>query len=904
MTDTRSRRPHPLLRNLSLFLLGMILFLAACAWYLQTQHAFRHILVPLMAAVVPGELRVNNGLLTFPATLEFTGLSYQLSEMGLSLQIDQLLLRISVMAWLREHLLVVEELDLENGKLHVASGMIPPPQGGASTVASAGKTAVMIPFVIQRARLDHITVSIQTGGDEFMLRDLKLAIDDVVPNRTGTIDLRSEVALNRSASQSRWAGAFLLTGTLEERRGSQELKWNVSNRLTVREWPGQGAVADSSQITLDQTMSGRYDFTQANVYADSSLAFSQGKTSLGDLLITVTRTKSAEGTVIDVVMKLKEMRDAGLNLLLGNNGSTHLRSAHMSGDAKVHAIGERYDIRSVLTGQQFQVISERGTTPPVDVDVAQVGIFDSGSRNLTLDIFELRLAAHDRVLLAGELKHSLTVNLGVEGLENKGVSTQNAPQSDWMLKINHIVVTELRQWCDAFGWKGLRGIRTGELDGTVILSSRDEGHAIDLSTRLMISNVRMADAEKGADSAPLKFAHEIQGTVTYLTILQLHSWIMTASVGDRSVGKLRLSGTLDLRMPTRELSLEGSLKLTDLPGRACNPLLALWSDARLDRAHFNGRVGIRMTADFLSWEIDLRGDQIRLRLPEIDQATAPLYLVVTQSGSFNRTTGVLRLDKGILQGLERSRPIITAALDKPVRFTLRGKETNGKPLQSPNGQVTTFTIQARHIGIEKLRPRLAVWGISALNGVKTGIIDGRWIMRAHEGTGALSVTGTFDITGLRLDAGVIRISKPIGLRSRIAATITKFSHIRLDALNVEALEGASLIAMLGLSGETNFANGSKDLAGAFNTSNMAILLDRIGLLDERQRTVFREGRVSVKGHLTGRGQDQPVLAQATIDARALRFQPLRGQFLTYSLLTEGTAELNAARTDIKINRIG
>ena len=149
-------------------------------------------------------------------------------------------------------------------------------------------------------------------------------------------------------------------------------------------------------------------------------------------------------------------------------------------------------------------------------------------------------------------------------------------------------------------------------------------------------------------------------------------------------------------------------------------------------------------------------------------------------------------------------------------------------------------------------------------------------MRAHEGTGALSVTGTLDITGLRLDAGAMHISKPIGLRSRIDATITKFSHIRLDALNVEALEGASLIAMLGLSGETNFANGSKDLAVAFNTSNMAILLDRIGLLDERQRTVFREGRVSVKGHLKGRGQDQPVLAQATIDARALRFQPLSG----------------------------
>ena len=78
------------------------------------------------------------------------------------------------MAWLREHLLFVEELDLENGNLHMASGMTPSPQEGETAVATAGKAAVMIPFVVQRARLDHITLSIQTGGDEFTMRDLKL----------------------------------------------------------------------------------------------------------------------------------------------------------------------------------------------------------------------------------------------------------------------------------------------------------------------------------------------------------------------------------------------------------------------------------------------------------------------------------------------------------------------------------------------------------------------------------------------------------------------------------------------------------------------------------------------------------------------------------------------------------
>ena len=904
MTGSGSNHRHPLLRKLSLSLFLMILFLAAFVLYLQTGHAFRHIIIPLVAVVVPGKLQVNDGSLTFPATLELAGLSYQQPEVGLSLQIDRLFFRISIMAWLREHLLLVEELDLANGNLRMASGMTPPPQEGETAVATAGKTALRVPLAIQHARLENITLSIQTGSDEFTVRDLKMAIDGVGPGRTGTIDLRSEVAFERSASQMRWVGALLLTGALEESPGGQELKWNMSHTLKIREWPKHVASSDSGAITLDQTVSGHYDFTRATVHADSSMTLRLGGTSLGDVSLAFTRTESPDGTVMDVGMKIQEMTDEALNLMLGADGRLGLRSAHMSGDVNIHAIGERYDVRSIFTGQRLQAVLGKDSTPPVDVDVAQTGTFHIGSRNLTLDILDLRVAERDHVRLAGELKHSLTINLGTEDAEHKGVSTQSAPQANWMLTINDIGVEELRQWCDAFGWKGLRGVRTGQLDGTVTLSSRDNGNAIDLNTRFMISNVRMAGGEQNTDRASLKFAHEIQGTVTNLIFLRLHSWNMTASVNGRSVGALRLSGVIDLRTPTRDPKLKGTLTLTGLPGRACNPLLALWSDARIDRALFNGTVGIKMTGDLLSWEIDLRGNQITLRLPEMHQAAVPIDLVVTQSGSFDRTTGVLRLDKGILQELERSRPVITAALDKPIRFTLPGKETNGKTIQSPDSQVASFTVQAHHIRINQLRPRLALWGISALNGVDTGIIDGHWIIQGKGGTGALSVTGTLDVADLRLDAGAIHISAPLGLRSRTKATITEFSRIRVEALSVKALAGASLIAEAGFSGQTNVDDGSTDLAVTFKTDSMADLLDRIGLLDERQRKLFTGGRVSAEGRLRGRGQQHPLSAQATIHARELRFQPLQGQFLTYSLLTEGTAELNVARTGIELNRIG
>ena len=466
MTGTDSGHRYLLLRKLSLFLFGMVVFLAAFVFYLQTGHAFRHIIIPIVSAVVPGKLHVNDGSLTFPATLKLAGLSYQQPEVGLSMQIDQLFVRISVMAWMREHFLLVEELDLENGNLRMASGMTPPPQNGETAVATAGKTTLMVPLALQRARLENITLSIQRGSDEFTVRDLKMAIDGVGPSRTGTIDLRSEVAVERSAGQMRWAGALLLTGALEESPDSQELKWNMSHKLKIREWPKHVASSDSGAITLDQTMSGHYDFTRATVHADSSLTLRLGETSLGDLSFTFTRTESPDGTGMDVGMKIQEMTDEALNLILGNDGAFRLRSAHMSGDVNIHAIGERYDVRSIFTGQRLQAVSGKDTTPPVDVDVAQTGTFHIGSRNLTLDILDLRVAERDHVRLAGELKHSLTINFGTEDAEHKGVSTQNAPQADWVLTINDIGVAELRQWCDAFGWKGLGGVRTGQLGGT------------------------------------------------------------------------------------------------------------------------------------------------------------------------------------------------------------------------------------------------------------------------------------------------------------------------------------------------------------------------------------------------------------------------------------------------------
>jgi len=901
MTGTDPGHRRPLLRKLSFFLLGMAVLLTVFFFYFQTKHAFKHILVPIVAAVLPGELHVQDGSLSFPATLTLTGFSYQQPDVGLSLNIDRLLIRVSVMAWLREHLFLVEELDLTDGQLRMTSRIPSSTQGDATT--AAGNRARMAPFAVQHARLDNITVSIQREHDDWTARNMTLAIDDVGPGRTGTIALRSNVSCERTKSQMRWAGELLMTGTLEESRDNRQLKWDVSNTLTVREWPQQVAIPGSGAIRLDQTITGHYDFTQKTAQADSSLTLRQGDTSLGALSLTFSRNHSADGPVMDLGLQIQEVTDGALNLLVRTDGSVSLRSAHMSGFVDVHAIGEQYHIRSLFTGQNLQAVTGKGTTPPLDVDLVQTGIFDLRARTATLDVFELRVAEGDRVLLAGELNHSLTIHLGTGGAEHQYTSTRTTPQADWKMTVNGIGVAEVRQWGEVFGWKGLRGVREGRLDGTVALSGRDNGDAIDLGARLTISKVRMTNADSASDRASLQIDHEIHGTITNLTMLQLHAWIMTASTNARSVGVIRLSGTIDLGKPTRGPQLEGSIRLQDLPGEACNPLLALWTQVRIDRAVLNGTAEFKTTGDLLRWDINLRGNQMRLRISELHDTTAPLDLLVTQSGSYNRTTGVLQLDNGTMQELDRSRPVMIAALDKPVRFALAGKGADTKTPLSPDGQVATISVEAHHVGVDQLKAHLAVWSISALDGVHTGFIDGRWIAQWQGGTGTLSVTGTLDVADLRLDTGSLHISRPMGLRSRTKATILEFSRIRLESVNLAALAGTKVIAEAGLKGQSTVDDGAMDLAFTFKTDNLAKLLDRIGLLNKEQRNRFTGGSLSAEGRLTGRGQQSPLSAQATIHARELQFQIPPDHPLTYSLLAQAALELNAARTDIEFKQI-
>jgi hypothetical protein len=162
-----------------------------------------------------------------------------------------------------------------------------------------------------------------------------------------------------------------------------------------------------------------------------------------------------------------------------------------------------------------------------------------------------------------------------------------------------------------------------------------------------------------------------------------------------------------------------------------------------------------------------------------------------------------------------------AALDKPVRFVLAGKGADTKTLLSPDDRVATISGEAHHVGVDQLQAHLAVWNISALDGVKTGFIDGRWIAQWQGGTGTLSVTGTLDVADLRLDAGSLHISRPIGLRSRTKATITEFSRIRLESVNLAALAGTKVIAEAGLKGQSTVDDGAMDLAVTFKTDSLA-----------------------------------------------------------------------------------
>lgn len=897
MTGARSTRRYQSLRTIGYVLFWVSLCLIAFVGYLQTPHAFTHVIVPFINSMFPGDLQVENGSLTLPASVEATGLSYRQPDTGVSVSVDRLHLSFAAMESLRQRRFFVDEATIDHGDIRI---VLPPQEGETTVDAAPSSGSAPLRWAVRRLHVDG-SLFVVTDSKEVAVTDVQVSIEDVGPGRSGIIAAQGEVALQQTTGEHRWAGRMVVTGSVGQDSSGRRIEWDTANELIVRDSPLSASGMPAGTLSVDQRVRGGYDLLAATLEADSLVTMRLGADRLVDASVKLRRTPSAQGVETDLGLKILEVTEQALNFLVDDEQAFRLRAAHVAGYVDVHAVGTRYAVRSVFAGEKLQVVFDHTATPPLDIDLAQTGTFDSDTSDLAVEIFDVHVADQQKIWLAGELKRTLTFRLGGGYAEREDVESPNSTEADWALRVNDVSVADMRRWFTAFHLKGLEGLQAGQVRGVITAAGRTGGKAVDLALRLRMSDLIMDSSEGREVGPPVTFEHVARATLIDFAELRISSFVTTASVlGERSTGTLELSGRIRLTDPAADLDLRGSLVLNDLHSAAFNPMLARWTKASFDHGHFNGTANATITRELLKWEVDLRGRRIRFRLPNKPRPTLPLEVVARQAGHVDRTARVLQIEKAVLQASEQSRPMLTVVLDHPIHVAL--SKTGRKPASvRTDSPLATLGIELHRLDIEQLRPRLEFLKLPFLDLVTSGRVDSRLTIHWWGEAEPLAVVGDLNLERMTLDSPLVKIGKPLTLRNRFEATVKDSTVVELTAWNLRAFNGATAVADARVNGTADLADGTMDLSTRFTAGDITEFLLRIGLLDKRQLKSVAGGAVTADVRASSQGAASPVSLRIGIRSRNLRFKALHTHVITYDVDVRGTVDVNGPRTVVDLN---
>src|SRR5207302_1890749 len=146
-------------------------------------------------------------------------------------------------------------------------------------------------------------------------------------------------------------------------------------------------------------------------------------------------------------------------------------------------------------------------------------------------------------------------------------------------------IQKLRPWLALLAGDSLQGIAAGSLGGLLHVSMYEQGTIMDVAGRLEGSELMLRGEGSGRDGlmGPLGIVAAWKSRLTGLQLLKLDPLMTSVMLKGKQVALLRAAGTLRFADVTGITALNGTLKLTELPGETLNPLLGLWTQTRIGR---------------------------------------------------------------------------------------------------------------------------------------------------------------------------------------------------------------------------------------------------------------------------------------------------------------------------------
>jgi hypothetical protein len=902
MTDSNRHNRMSLLRKVALFFLVALVLLASLLLYVQTQHGFRYVVVPLAAKLTGAKLEVRDGWLSLLGALEVDGLVYEDPASGISFDAERIALRATLWSFIEEGVPRIDDLELKRANLRIVPRPGPVEEPVQEPEGESAEAFRLIPVAIERARFEDVNIMVDQG-DRRITGQVAAALDQLGPGRKGSITLRTGILLERGPGTQDLSGSMDLALAVEVGSGGTPIKWNGSNRVLARTGQGSLESTDSEVVNLEQMLTGEYEHAAQSLRATSNVAIHRAGTSLGTVELTASNEGAKRQAVTDVSLKVTGVTGDMLNLLLGETSATHMQAGQFDATIAAHLEGTRTSVRGSVAGAGVRLrLADREASPPVDVSLQQVGSFDSATKDLAVETFTLTIGNRAKTLLSGALDRPVSLHL--DRPEGKTLSADSgAEPAVWSLRLSPSDIRELRPWLALLGGGPLKEVAAGTFGGALVVSMYEQGAIVDVAGRLEATDVMLrGEGREGAGPmGPLGVVTELKSRLTGLQLFKLDPLTASVSLKGKQVAALHATGAWRFGDAPGLTTLGGTVKLTGLPGETLNPLLALWSPTRIGRAQIDGHADVAVDQGHARWVIDVSGEEIQLRLPEAATDAPALDLLIKQAGEFDRTEQQLRLDQLSVQVVERRRPVVTLWLDKPLSLSFAEAKKGDGSQRAESSEPITLGLRVDRLGLQQIRPWVALAGSQVLVSVRGGALDAD--LQVHiSGTDDAAVTGRLDLEEVTFERGARHASAPVTLGTEVRASVVGRSRVTVDSWAVRAVAGKTVLGEARLTGSAD-SGGATDLRLDLAAGDLSEFVGRLGLLTERQQELISGGTLKGDVRLVTAGPAKPVTVTAALRSTDLTMRLDKTQQLTRSLGLQAEIEVDAARTLAQLQRL-
>ena len=593
-----------------------------------------------------------------------------------------------------------------------------------------------------------------------------------------------------------------------------------------------------------------------------------------------------------------------LNLWLGEASAARVHAGRFDAKVAAHVEGTQTSIRGEVTGSGVRLkLGNQEASPPVGVSLQHVGSFDSATRDVAIETLTLRFSDRVKTLLSGALDRPVSLHLDrpKEGTPPLGAGAEPAV---WSLRLTQSNVQTLRPWLALLlGRDPLQRVAAGRFGGSLHVSMFEQGTIMDVASRLEGIEVMLRGQEGRREDVvgPLGIVADWKSRLTGLQLLKLDPFTTSVTLKGKPVAALHATALWRVGDATGITALKGTLKLTELPGETLNPLFGLWSQTRIGRAQIDGQAKVDVEQGRARWEVDVRGQEVQLHLPDATPDAPSLDVLIKQAGEFDPTAQELRLDWLNIKVVERRRPIVTLSLDQPLILSLaQGKEGNASRTDGSSESIT-LGFRVNRLGVHQLRPWVAMVASHSFASIRGGALDADLKVRLS-GDHDVSVVGRLDLNGVTVERGEKHASAPITLSTEVRASVAGRSRVTVDSWAVQALAGKRLLAQARLAGSAN-SDSATDLALDVTASDLSELVNRLGLLTERQQGLISGGTLAGDVRLVTAGPQKPLTVKATFRSANLNIGLDKTRPLTRSLGLQAEVEVDAARSVAELQRV-